>query len=162
MFETASLESPITEIAVVERKHQETRLEAHTREITEVMAKLPQIADNLVLAYKRILDANQLSPGKIELYLVGGRAKGKPINEKSDIDLVFVVENPEAKLEDAPARIITIEGMENISLIKSSIRSSFKLICQGYKLENHFHIISFGKSHKDFNDDGCRLLAEID
>jgi hypothetical protein len=43
---------------------------------------------------RQILESNNFDPGDVNMHIVGGRTKGKPITADSDVDLIFGTQNP--------------------------------------------------------------------
>jgi hypothetical protein len=61
--------------------------------------QLPAFSEKAVNAYYHLCAQYNLDPGEIRLYMVGGRVRGTPLKEDSDIDLVFAVENYQQSIE---------------------------------------------------------------
>jgi hypothetical protein len=64
--------------------------------------KLHSLATQIGSAYSDVSKLYGLNPGKIDIVLGGGRAKGKPFKEDSDLDIFFYIENPSENLDSLP------------------------------------------------------------
>jgi hypothetical protein len=141
-------DNPIVQSLLTKSREAEIPEELHIKrdEFEAIYKALPDIAQELVAAYKEILGAYKLNPGEVKLYMVGGRVKGAPLKETSDIDLIFSVQDK----NQAPVGVIpggnwdTFEGLEYRSIIKQSIQDRLQTICDRKNVVNRFHIIEYG------------------
>src|SRR4051794_32128336 len=67
-------------------------------EFRNVYEHLSEAASRIIVSYKDILAGAGFNPGRVRLYMGGGRLKGKPLREDSDIDLFFTVDNTQESL----------------------------------------------------------------
>jgi predicted nucleotidyltransferase len=68
---------------------------AETRkELSDTFSKFSSIIPAFVQEYRNALAVNGLDPGRITVYMVGGRVEGTPCAAGSDIDLMFAFEKP--------------------------------------------------------------------
>ena len=123
---------------------------------------LLEAASRIVKNYRAICTRNGLDPGKIRLYMVGGRVKGKPLKEDSDIDLLFCVENyrqsPEnfqfARFPDA------IDAYDFKLHLMNIIRKDMTKICEEMGLPDEFHVLSYGSTMPNQTPEDTLLLCE--
>lgn len=67
--------------------------------IKSVFERISQITNHMAESYKSICNENQLDPGTISIYVVGGRVRRKPLLHSSDVDIVITVENESGGLQ---------------------------------------------------------------
>lgn len=122
-------------------------LKEKVREFKEIYKQIENIGSNFIEKYRLLHEKFSLDPGQIQLYLVGGRVKAKPLNKGTDIDLVICVEFPRksaGNLHDGPWDVETA-GYIQLSL-KREIKKALNEVCKSKGLTNHFHILEYGKS----------------
>lgn len=157
----AGTQHPITRDLLVRSRSVEIVEELHSKrsEFEEIYEKLPIISQMLLAAYKEILTAYKLNPGEVRLYMVGGRVKGKPIKEDSDIDLIFCVANK----NHSPGAVM-LEGYKPLDsqdyklILMKQIMNKLRAICEQQDVANHFHIIEYGASLPEQEVDSTQAL----
>ena len=86
-----------------ERDKKQADVQKHRERLEAALPHLPEIGRSYANLLRTFCNELQLNPGKIRVYLVGGRVYGKPLAETSDFDLVLTVENPNQGLQATPA-----------------------------------------------------------
>ena len=132
---------------LVTTKHEPAGEELRT-DFEKVYEQLAETADQIVDMYRATLRKYNLNPGEIRLNMVGGRVKGKPLKEESDIDLIFQTSN---RSEDAETLQLTrfknpLDAQDFRIDLKTEILQGIKTICLERGIPNLFHVLSFGQS----------------
>ncbi len=91
-----------------ERVAKQAEVQKHRERLEAALPHLPEIGRDYANLLRAFCDKLQLNPGKIKVYLVGGRVYGKSLVETSDFDLVLTVENPSQGLQATPADSSTV------------------------------------------------------
>ncbi|MBF0123351.1 MAG: hypothetical protein HQL21_08125, partial [Candidatus Omnitrophica bacterium] len=106
-----SSESPVTrEIgrmireAQAEMESPEQEIRDKAKVLISIYPHLVPLAQGLVRAYASLARTFDLDPGKVQLRMVGGRVRGKPLKGTTDIDFIFSVEYPKTALSSVNAR----------------------------------------------------------
>lgn len=152
---------PLSQELLTRSRGVEIPPELHSKraEFETIYEKLPEIVQDLLAAYKEVLTMYKLDPGEVRLYLVGGRVKGKPLKEDSDLDLIFSVSN----VKQSPGAVL-LEGYDVLDsqdyklMIMKQIMSRLKAICEAHGVSNHFHIIDYGTALPEHPVDTTQAL----
>lgn len=83
-LERSGLDPESTQEAASKRKEQLERV-AH---------QLPAIGNRLLTLFSKLAKKEELDPGKLGFYVVGGRVRATPIKETTDFDIVISAERP--------------------------------------------------------------------
>ncbi|EET90042.1 MAG: hypothetical protein LVQ97_00265 [Candidatus Micrarchaeales archaeon] len=123
-------------------------IEATAAKFRHIYEKLPTAAESIASAYSLLMHKYGLDCGKVELLLVGGRVKGKPLANDSDLDIVFQVETPENGMSwlKLNSKIkMPISDRFNLQLyLKKSLLLEIDRICASLGIPNEFHVVDFG------------------
>jgi len=131
------------------------------RKFEDLYKKLPEIADQLIKKYRFALRIFELDPGQIKLFMVGGRIKGKPLKADSDIDLIFVVENPSQSAEGSGS-ITSANYKTQLNIlykISCDVRESLQTICSSHGVKNLFHICNYGTLESSLSPESSLLIG---
>ncbi len=111
-----------------------------------IYEKLPSLALAMLAAFKEVCQKNGYKPGKIQLWMVGGRVQGKPLKADSDIDLIFAVEHPGEGPEKEPFhRFADADNAADHKIItKRAIKQAVSDVCSTSGVPDEFHILSYG------------------
>lgn len=119
-------------------------------EIRDTFEVMPTILDQFTRAYRQAFEALGVDVGKINIYLVGGRARKQALKDSSDIDLVIAVENPPYSHSDQSRQKI---GLNNwMEIRRKLVFEALPKICedQGIARNNgyagRFQILSWGEN----------------
>ncbi|HYD35610.1 MAG TPA: hypothetical protein VD999_06080 [Vitreimonas sp.] len=135
---------------ILHRNKDNPELNGLKAEFDKIFANIEQIGRELVDFYVLVHTSYGLNPGKVRLYMVGGRVIGKPLKETSDIDLVFQVEHPTQSAGTiAPIGLDTHSAMDAAESIRSGLKHVTQQISQRLNIKNHFHINNFGQVMED-------------
>ena len=123
-------------------------IEATAAKFRRIYEKLPSAADGIANAYYSLMRKYGLDCGKVELLLVGGRVKGKPLAKDSDLDIVFQLEMPENGMSwlKLNSKIkMPISDRFNLQLyLKKSLLVEIDRTCASLGIPNEFHVVDFG------------------
>lgn len=86
-----------------EREKRQNDVRLNRKRLEAAVRHLPEIGHLYAKLLRTFCNELQLDPGKIRVYLVGGRVYEKPLMESSDFDLVLTVENPNQGLQATSA-----------------------------------------------------------
>lgn len=111
-------------------------------EFREIYKQLPAIAGEMAISYKEILSRHGKEPGRVSIHMVGGRAKGAPLKEESDIDLIVVCEDIKQSMERIALN--NDDAWIRTSEIKEFAERSHRLFQEAGLRDDLIHIISFG------------------
>ena len=75
------------------------KLPVRREQMQSAFVRIREISAEMVSVYRKVCARNGLNPGKISLYVVGGRTRLKPLQHSSDIDVVFTAQNQSESLE---------------------------------------------------------------
>jgi hypothetical protein len=151
---------------------------AETRKKFEkIYEKLPEATKKIADSYHSLLSQYHLNPGEIRVYMVGGRVKGKPLSEDSDIDLVFAVKDVSKSAESSSVDWILKHSIQEglvgrftyekdketeLYLKPKYIPGSISAACRELGIANEFHVLDFGtKFPEELNKPGSYLLIGI-
>ncbi|MBI3615788.1 MAG: hypothetical protein HY211_04630 [Candidatus Omnitrophica bacterium] len=84
----------VEQVRLLQVSHASPALKEKARNFELIYLRLPEIAKALIAAYRDFARKEKRAIGKIRLYLVGGRLKGKPLELRSDIDFFIASEKP--------------------------------------------------------------------
>ena len=119
------------------------------KEFTNIYSALPKFAERLLDAYVATASSINLDVKDLGVYMVGGRVKGKPISQDSDIDIFIVTDTPDSSIESL--KRIAYKNNCSMSQAKEcrmnamkSIRASIDRICNDLGIPNKFDVLSFG------------------
>lgn len=136
------------------------------RKFEQIYTQLPEIATHILMEYSELLHKWDLDPGRVDLYMVGGRVKGKPLKEDSDIDLIIGVENPSQSAEVLLFDRFPgdpIAAMDFRLMLKQQILAKVNEACvQGVvPVPNEFHILNYGTTvpKANINSPSSLLIA---
>lgn len=119
-----------------------------SEEFEKIYKKLPEAANRIIEEYKLLCDKWHLEPGRIKLYMVGGRIKGKPLSIDSDIDLLICVENPKkspsAMLYDRFKEDPASEALDFHSYLITEVHAILPRICDELGIPKQFHLMEEG------------------
>lgn len=134
-------------------------------ELMPVYKKLHSISLVIGGAYKKIAAQYGLQPGKVEVVLGGGRAKGEPFKEGSDLDIFFHIENPDQNVDSLPITKYPsnpVGAMDEKNIKMQSLQRKVGNICTEQHIPNHFHIMGWGAPiPKEYEQDSQLLLAKV-
>ena len=141
-------------------------------EIEKSVGKLHLFCEQFVPIYRQILSKYNLSPGKIEVYLVGSVTSSE-FKDDSDIDLKFYIENfqdsPELLRRDPRSQEPDISQFENPGEEKfigfeigkqamSNLRVAAQELCGRIGLEySRLHFLTFGRPITSDDNEGLLL-----
>lgn len=110
--------------------------------------KLSEAANAITAEYNDLLKQSGLKPGEIRLYMVGGRLKGKPLKKDSDIDLMFMTENPQAAASALQFQRFEnpIDAFDFRILLQQQILGRIDITTKELNIPNLFHVLEFGGS----------------
>lgn len=119
------------------------------RKFEQIYTQLPEIATHILTEYNQLLHKWDLDPGRVNLYMVGGRVKGKPLKEDSDIDLIIGVENPSQSAEVLLFDRFPgdpIAAMDFRLMLKQQLLAKVNAVCaqRVIPVPNEFHILNYG------------------
>lgn len=75
------------------------KLPKRREKMKSTLLKISEISRHMVNTYRTICERNGMDPGRISVYIVGGRVREKPLQHSSDIDVVFTTENASEGLQ---------------------------------------------------------------
>ncbi len=130
--------------ALREGPHTSLNLKKTAEDFEKVYPRLLEFSDHLIQRYQEIANRYRLNPGEIRLYMVGGRVRGTPLKEDSDIDLIFAVENPGSSLGRIPFERFSdpLEAWDfKLDRMKELLADVSKISNQ-LGVRNLFHILS--------------------
>ncbi len=131
-----------------------TRLDA-------IYERLPELAPKILDIYKAVCAKNGFKPGRVQLWMIGGRVQGKPLKADSDIDLVFAMERRDL----GPAAMVVRhlkdveDGEDCKTQTRKEIVTGVKELCRESQVPNEFHILEYGSAFLNPAPDRL-LLAE--
>lgn len=135
-----------------------------TRKKFEVLfEKLPDFAERLTRDYYQILAGNGRVPGEVRLYMVGGRVKGQPLKDTSDVDLYIAVENPKQGAEKPLFDRFPGDVVSAISETKSLRDEVLRRVAEesaNLGIANEFQILNFGRGFPQ-NERGGLLIGRF-
>lgn len=135
-------------------------------ELTPTYKRLHSIASEIGRAYKETSAQYGLQPGRVEVVLGGGRAKGKPFKEGSDLDIFFHIESPDQNLDSLPIVKYPsnpISAMDEKNLKMQSLQERIGNICREQVIPNHFHIMGWGTPMPEkYRQNDQLLLARVE
>lgn len=76
-----------------ERAQAQSEIQPHRERLEKAVPSLPEIGKRYAALTRTFCERLHLNPGKMRVYLVGGRVRGKPFTETTDFDLVITVEH---------------------------------------------------------------------
>jgi len=100
---------------------------------------LPIITQALLKFYRLACQSYNKNPGKISLYMAGGRVKGSPLKRRSDIDLVFIVSYANGSLAN-----YSVDEQDRIGIVMQQGIDILSRTCKANGISNQFHIINYG------------------
>ena len=114
------------------------RLAATAKAHLVVYEHLQTIAQEIVQRYFDLALQFGISPGRVEVWWFGGRLEGKPLSQRSDMDLIFRIENydrltflEEARVEEFHTQLQA--AMDEVSS-KFKIKNIFELLLSKSKI----------------------------
>lgn len=134
------------------------------KKFEQLYQKLPEFAERITKDYFDIMQKNYRNPGEIRLYMVGGRIKGQPLKDSSDIDLVFAVENErggaERALFDRYPGDASSANSERLGL-KKELMEVIAQESAALQISNEFQTLSFGRIFPENPDPNKMLLIGL-
>ena len=109
-----------------ERNKKQAEVAAQRVRLREALASLPEIGREYANLLREFCDSLQLNPGRICVYLVGGRVQQKPLKETSDFDLVITIENSGQGLQATYSDPVDIASKKR-GMYKEWKRRSFEI-----------------------------------
>lgn len=67
--------------------------QAHKEKLERIAKRLPTIGRYVLETFRELAHEQGVNPGKLTLYVVGGRVRGTPIKDNTDFDLVIAAEH---------------------------------------------------------------------
>lgn len=128
-----------------------------------VYEQLNDLAKSIVEAYIQICDKYTLNPGRVDLVLGGGRAKGKPFKADSDLDLFFYVENPKEALDtiNLTKAEDPMDALDEKNMRMQELINKISILCKEKNINNFFHVMGYdGNKQEKYSDDNQLLLAQ--
>ncbi|MEM3841360.1 MAG: nucleotidyltransferase domain-containing protein [Candidatus Micrarchaeaceae archaeon] len=137
-------------IRTSEADGREEKLELNS-EFIKIYKKLPQFAEKLISSYKKVSSNLGMPDEVVRVYMVGGRVKGTPISDDSDIDIFIATESARSSIES----IESIARCKSCGFYKaqiyrlnaiSEIKKSIGEICKELGIPNKFDVLGYGCS----------------
>lgn len=126
-----------------------------------IYRKLHTLGQKLGDAYLEIAHQFGDNPGKVNIVLGGGRAKGSPFKEDSDLDVFFYVENPKGGLDSKPFDKHPDnpwDAVDERTIKQQRFLNMVSTICTAEEVRNKFHILGFGSDIPDKYDEQKEIL----
>ncbi len=147
----AAIESNVSELLRLAESDARPEFAEINTVFSNIYKKLPEFSEIFLKEYGKKAQELKLDPGLKGLYIVGGRVKGKPISDDSDIDIFMVVENPMESIEslksisDRNGSDMSTAHQLRLIAIKS-LKDSISIICKNLGIPNKFDTLSFGSA----------------
>ena len=130
-----------------------------------IYRKLHTLGRDIGAAYAGVCKSYGLNPGKIDVVLGGGRAKGKPFKEDSDLDLFFYIQNPTQRLDSIrfDKHSDPLEAQDEQIVKMQQLLKKVKDVCNNHQVPDEFHIMGYGTTIPEYYAEKAQiLLASIE
>lgn len=132
--------------------------ETSLKEIIPVYKKIHTIALEIGRAYKETSETYGLHPGQTDVVLGGGRVKGKPFKEGSDLDIFFYVQDQSQGLDS-----INPDSLDEQNTRMRQLTDKIEEICRKRNVADVFHVMGWGAAiPQRYNPQSQLLLATVE